>query len=340
MKCVKSKLKRCHNQDYHNPCIYLITVTVEDRKPVLSKVVGNLVQTAVELTEVGRAVKKEIFAMEERYPQVKLLQYQIMPDHVHLILHVKERLPEKLPLGNLVAAWKQACGKAYSALLERDLKASQRDGQDGAYEASSREATFRSQEGPKPPYTPLFSKGFNDRILTGRGQLSLMIAYVKDNPRRFLIKQQHHGFFTIHRGLSVAGMHFDAVGNLSLLQKPKVAVHCRRRWKEAEQEAFAEGCLCKAEDGTVLVGAFISKAEKEIAQKANERHFPLIRLVENGFNEFFKPVGQDFYSCAEGRLLLLAPRPYHNDTKVITREQCGQLNAMAEHVSNNISYGE
>ena len=236
----------------------------------MSKVVGSLEQAAVKLTEVGRAVKKEIFAMEERYPQVKLLQYQIMPDHVHLIMHVKERLPEKLPLGNVVAAWKQLCGKAYSALLWRDLKASQRDGQDGAHEVSSCEATFRSLKDSKPSYTPLFSKGFNDRILTGKGQLSRMIAYVKDNPRRFLIKQQHRGFFTIHRDVSVAGMRFDAVGNLALLQKPIMAVHCRRRWSEAEQAAFAEECLCKAEDGAVLVGAFISKAEKEIAQKAKE----------------------------------------------------------------------
>ena len=301
----------------------------------MSKVVGSLEQAAVKLTEVGRAVKKEIFAMEERYPQVKLLQYQIMPDHVHLIMHVKERLPEKLPLGNVVAAWKQLCGKAYSALLWRDLKASQRDGQDGAHEVSSCEATFRSLKDSKPSYTPLFSKGFNDRILTGKGQLSRMIAYVKDNPRRFLIKQQHRGFFTIHRDVSVAGMRFDAVGNLALLQKPIMAVHCRRRWSEAEQAAFAEECLCKAEDGAVLVGAFISKAEKEIAQKANERRFLLIRLVENGFNEIFKPVGQDFYSCAEGRLLLLAPWLYHNDTRVITREQCGQLNDMSEKISES-----
>lgn len=332
-KLSDNKLQRCHNQDYHSPCIYLITVTVEGRKPILSKVVGTVEQAVVELTEMGKAVKKEIYAIEERYSQVKLLQYQIMPDHVHLILHVKERLPEKLPLGNVVAAWKQACGKAYSALLGRDLKASQRDGWGPTQEASSREATFRSPEGAKPPYTLLFSKGFNDRILTGRGQLSQMIAYVKDNPRRFFIKQQHHGFFTIYRGIFVAGMHFDAVGNLALLKKPKMAVHCRRRWTEEERKAFAEECLSKAEAGAVLVGAYISKAEKEIAQKANERRFPLIRLVENGFNELFKPVGQDFYSCAEGRLLLLAPWPYHNDTKIITREQCGQLNGMCERLS-------
>lgn len=55
--------------------------------------------------------------------------------------------------------------------------------------------------------------------------------------------------------------------------------------------------------------------------------------MENGFNELFKPVGQDFYSCAEGRLLLLVSWLYHNDTRVITCEHCGQLNVMAESIS-------
>ena len=315
---------------------------VVDRKPILSVVEGSVDAPKVKLSEVVKAVKQEIFAIEKRHPQVKVLFNIIMPDHVHFILHVKEQLPEKMPLGNVVAAWKQACGKAYSALLAKqmiggscsDLKAAHSDRQTAI---PSREATFRSLEmQPQenwPTYKPLFSLGFNDSILTGRHQLSRMIAYVKDNPRRLLVKRQNREFFAIRRGINVAGMAFDAVGNIALLQKPLMAVHCRRKWTEAEQIAYAEQCLAAAEKGAVLVGAFISQAEKEIEQAAIENRHPIIRLVENGFNEYYKPIGQDFDTCAEGRLLLLAPWPYHNNSRKITREQCRQLNEMAEMIA-------
>ena len=338
------KLKRSFSHDYHAPSIYLVTVTVVDRKPVLCAVEGSVEAPKVKLTEVGKAVKQEIFVIEKRYPQVKLLFNIIMPDHVHLILHVKEQLPEKLPLGNVVAAWKQACGKAYSALLAKqmlggsrsDLKAAHLDGQPTATSLPSREASFSSQPQAvktQLTYKPLFSPGFNDSILTGRHQLSRMIAYVKDNPRRLLVKRQNREFFAIRRDIMVAGKAFDAVGNIALLQKKLIAVHCHRRWTEAEQAAFTEQCLAAAEKGAVLVGAFISQAEKEIEQAAIENRHPIIRLVENGFNEYYKPIGQDFDSCAEGRLLLLAPWSYHNNSRKITREQCRQLNEMAEMIA-------
>ena len=42
---------------------------------------------------------------------------------------------------------------------------------------------------------PLWADGYNDRILMGRGQLSRMLHYVSDNPRRGWIKRQHRDLF-------------------------------------------------------------------------------------------------------------------------------------------------
>jgi REP element-mobilizing transposase RayT len=342
------KLKRSFFHDYREPFIYLVTVTVADRKQILCKVEGSVEQPKVVLTEVGKAVKREIFAIEKRYPQVRVIFNVIMPDHVHIILRVLEQLPEHLPLGNIVAAWKQACGKAYSALLVKqtfhglkavgrgtygDLKAAHSDRQEASLTSST--ASFSSQQTTPPSYQPLFSKGFNDSILTGKHQLQHMLAYVKDNPRRLLIKRQCRELFAIRRGILVAGTKFDAVGNIALLQKQLMAVHCRRKWSDAEQKDYAEQCISAAEKGVVLVGAFISKEEKAIEQTAMERHLPIIRLVENGFDELFKPIGQDFDFCAEGQLLLLAPWPYHSKNRKITREQCRLLNEMAEMIAMN-----
>ncbi len=321
-----TKLKRSNWHDYHEPCIYLVTVTTVDREPLLGQVEGDTVKARIRLNPIGWEVWKEIEKIPKRYPQVKVMQHQIMPDHVHLVLRVTERLPEKLPLGNVVAAWKQACGKAADSL--RDLKAATHN--NPSADRLSCGAAFRSPEDRS--YRPLFTKGFNDSILTSQGQLNHMMAYVRDNPRRLLIKRQHNAFFAIHRGINLAGFSFDAVGNLALLQRPLIAVHCRRRWTEAEQQTYHDLCLQAADGGTVLVGATISKAEQVIAHAVRERHLPLILLVENGFNDLYKPVGEAFYATAEGRLLQLAPWPYHNENHPITRKQCMELNQMAETI--------
>lgn len=234
-----TKLKRSHWHDYRSPSIYLFTVTVVNREPLLGNVVGDIEHASIKLTPVGMAVKREIYVIPQLHPQVQILQYQIMPDHVHLVLRVKERLPEQMPIGNIVAAWKYACGKAYSTLLLRDLKASSHNGQENMQSRPSSETTFRSPE--KAPYHPLFSKGYNDSAITSKGQLNHMIAYVQDNPRRLLIKRQRHHLFQLNRSLSIAGMTFDAVGNTSLLQRPLVAVHCHRHWTTAEQETYSRG---------------------------------------------------------------------------------------------------
>ena len=344
------KIQRSRTHDYREPCIYHITVTTVDRKPLLGQVAGDVHVAKVILTELGMAVRYEINTIPKRHPQIQVLQYIVMPDHVHLILRVKERLPESLPLGNVVAAWKHACGKAYASLSATgSLKAANPNG--GAAQQSASEdglvfsrplgkEAFRSlsntpsEAALAPRYLRLFSEGYNDSILRGREQLQHMIAYVRDNPRRLLLKRANSPYFTIHRDINVAGTRFDAIGNLALLQRPLMAVHCRRRWTAGEQQDFAAQCLKASESGAILIGAFISKAEQEIAHTANEHRHPLIHLVENGFPELYKPVGQAFYACAEGRLLLLAAWGYHAGRKAISREQCNALNTMAETIAS------
>ena len=338
----RERTKRSHWHDYHEKCIYLITVTVKDRKPLLGTVTGDATKAWISLSQEGKAVWSEIESLPKRYPQVRVLQHQIMPDHVHLVLYVTERLPEGLPLGNIIASWKVACGKACAALNSqpiRDLKAATHNDPthplytaagsfpDNAVLGLSSEAAFRS---PTTSTPSLFERGYNDSILTGRGQLPHIMAYVRDNPRRLLIKQQCRQYFVIHRSINVAGMSFDTIGNLDLLRRPLLAVHCRRRWTEQETATYTDHCRTASASGTVLVGAFISKAEQAIARQAYKEQRPLILLMENGFPELYKPVGRDFYSCAEGRLLQLAPWPYHNDSRAINRSQCMELNRMAE----------
>ncbi|MBP3287041.1 MAG: hypothetical protein J6M15_08900 [Prevotella sp.] len=50
-------------------------------------------------------------ATEQLYPQTKILGLQIMPDHLHGILFVKEQL--NCHLGQVIKGFKTSCNKAY-----------------------------------------------------------------------------------------------------------------------------------------------------------------------------------------------------------------------------------
>ena len=181
----------------------------------------------------------------------------------------------------------------------------------------------------------LWERGYNDTILTGKGQLERMVNYVHDNPRRRWIKCNNRDFFTIKNNVTIGEWQVATVGNQFLLGHPlKVAVKCSQSIKS--DDAITEEVnkfIAMAEAGAVLVSPSISPAEKEVMRAAFDAGYPLIVILENGFSPLWKPGGKQFDACAEGRLLLVAPWPHHNEYKAITRQQCLQLNDLARAIA-------
>ena len=103
--------RRCEGWDYKGRGIYMLTLVVRDRQPLLCTIEedGNEVRT--ELTEVGRAVIEETEHIAAIYPQIRILCRQIMPDHLHLLLFVEEALP--VHLTSVVSGFKLGCNKGY-----------------------------------------------------------------------------------------------------------------------------------------------------------------------------------------------------------------------------------
>ena len=166
-----------------------------------------------------------------------------------------------------------------------------------------------------------------------RGQLKAMANYIADNPRRLTAKRANPELFTVVYNQAVTPERScPAIGNRYLLDRPvKRQVQISRSISaEALAEKKAE-LLYAAEHGTVLVSPCISPGEKAIARAALDAGLPLIVLLENGFSSLYKPPGRYFDACANGRLLMLAPFPYHREKRSITREQCLTLNEWSQH---------
>jgi hypothetical protein len=235
----------------------------------------------------------------------------MMPDHLHAILFVQTKMEK--PLGKVLLGVKQACNQAFREMMPVELVA-----------VAQQHAQQKRENGL------LFAKGFNDQILLRDGQLEHWLNYLKDNPRRLLMKRENPDLFRVQRGLVYAGQNFSAIGNRFLLERPlKLQVQCSRSITEVDLQARLDNCLHAAHQGAVLVSPAISKGEKTIMRAAFEEGLPLIYLQENGFTDLAKPGGKRMEACARGQLLILAPWEHHNEKLTIKRGQCLKLNDMA-----------
>ena len=71
---------------------YFVTICTDKRKRILSRIsVGRGARTppCVELSDIGRVVKKHIIRTNDVYPNVSINTLVIMPNHVHLIIAIE-----------------------------------------------------------------------------------------------------------------------------------------------------------------------------------------------------------------------------------------------------------
>ena len=181
----------------------------------------------------------------------------------------------------------------------------------------------------------LFSRNYNDHILEGPDELERWFNYLEDNPRRLAVKRQHPEYFTIVRQRNIGEWSCQMVGNQSLLAYPKkAAVVVHHAWSEEEYEEKRRKWYALGEKGGVLISAAIATREKEVMREAMNRGYRLIVLRENGFPPLYKPAGESFDACSNGTLLQISPWEYHMNRRTISREQCLQLNRLAELIAD------
>ena len=327
-----SMLRRCIGHDYQGRFIYLITLVTEGRQPLFGKLEGRSDapkgshdEPRIILNELGEAVQHNFHSIEDRHPEIQILALQMMPDHLHGILFVRERMDKHL--GQAIAGFKAGCNNDYRRIIQ---------GKPVPYVV----AVPQQKDRPRPPRSSydrehglLFASGYNDRLLLREGQLDRWLNYLADNPRRLLAKREHPDLFRVQFGLHVAGQNYAAIGNRFLLNHPvKRQVQCSRRLSDQEINEAVEQYLEVARKGTVLVSPSISPGEKAVMRAALDAHLPLIFISPMSFTPFTKPGGEFIQACSRGNLLILAPWENRTTTQALTRQECLALNEMTRSI--------
>ncbi|UKK52780.1 hypothetical protein [Prevotella sp. E2-28] len=259
-------------------------------------------------------------------------------------MQYKQGLPRLILV---VRGFKTGCTRAWWRITDGEETFGEPKGTGAAIPAAFSAAPVPAGSAPVPSGSPagpsnrplLFEKGYCDKILLRPGQLENWKRYLDDNPRRLAIKRQHRDFFAIMQSINIGEWSCQAVGNRFLLNIPeKAAVIVHRAYSDAKFAELKAQWLALAENGGVLISAAIATREKEVMREAMDRGYRLICLRENGFPELYKPAGEAFEACSEGRLLQLSPWDYHMQRKTISREQCLMLNRLAEEIANTPNF--
>ena len=102
----KRKTPRYQSFDYNSVGVYFITICTQNRRCILSRIVGTGVLDCPqpELTRYGEIADKYIKQLNDFYEHLSVEKYVIMPNHIHILLWVSAQEREHSNLGSQALA--------------------------------------------------------------------------------------------------------------------------------------------------------------------------------------------------------------------------------------------
>lgn len=295
---------RKYGHDYKRRCIYHITMKKAPGIPDFGTLVSFGDSANVHRSVLGNIVAKRIYGLRSFHPNLRLLQYMVMPDHVHFVLFVTAPIP--LHLGNYMSRLKVCIGQDNAAVTGT--------------------------------YSTIFEEDFYDCIIHPGRSLDAVFNYLRANPWRLAVRRANPDFFRRVNNLVINGQTCQAYGNMHLLDNPfkeQVVVH--RADTPVQRDQKRHQWLYAAENGGVLVSPFISPAEKAIREASETAGSRIILITAEPFGERFKPAAHNFDLCTSGRLLIISTASILGTSSKdsLTRSQCMTMNRLAASLCQN-----
>ena len=168
-KYPKRKKIRLEGYDYNTAGLYFITVCTKGKKKLLCNIqeplVGSIVLDAplIQMSKYGEVVERRLREMSDFYENIKLDDYVVMPNHVHMMIRILDNgngasgttLPTMNKVGRFVGTLKRF---------------------------TNREIGF-----------DIWQSGSNDRIVRSDEEYIAYMEYMEANPRRWLTDEHYVG---------------------------------------------------------------------------------------------------------------------------------------------------
>lgn len=136
------KYHRIAGKNYSHNGAYFLTICTKDRHELFGEINGD----EMVLSEIGKIVQAHLCDIEQVYTSVVMDSFVIMPNHVHMLLHLinNETNPS---VSRVIQQWKGAISKQAKA--------------------------------------PLWQEKFHDRVVDTADEYRTIQQYIRENPMRW-----------------------------------------------------------------------------------------------------------------------------------------------------------
>lgn len=104
MPLPQRKSPRLKDYDYSSPGGYFVTICTQQKQHFFGKIQDGIMQ----LSDVGQIAHDHWTTTPDHFPTVKLGDYVVMPNHVHLIVFLEESPTGKPSLPTIIGSYKAA----------------------------------------------------------------------------------------------------------------------------------------------------------------------------------------------------------------------------------------
>lgn len=149
------RLKGYH---YSSAGCYFITICSHQRIDLFGEIMVGQGLCSCRLSNIGEIIDREIRQLPLRYSHIEIVNYVVMPNHLHVLLAIEEGRQEQSPcptVGDIVCALKSITTK----------KANQQDDTQGR---------------------KIWQSRFHDHIIRNEAEYNKIYKYINENPMRWI----------------------------------------------------------------------------------------------------------------------------------------------------------
>ena len=162
MELPQRRPNRIPDYDYNQSGAYFVTICTQDRKQILSHIVGGGAPAApvITLTKIGQIVQNYIIS-SNRIPGITIDKFMIMPDHIHLLVQVDESSsigtsrapsPTNMAIPHFVSTLKRLCHREIGSVI--------------------------------------FQRSYYDHVIRNQRDYDEIWEYIENNPRKWIMQKR------------------------------------------------------------------------------------------------------------------------------------------------------
>ena len=289
------------NIDYSHGTFF-VTIQAAFNKTIFGAIVGKMSV----LNELGKAIQESLKSLDERYPGTEMIEFIVMPNHVHILLRLaRQRDNHKHQLGYVIGRFKSWIAKIY-----RDMLAQGQVVDVGA--------------------TP-WQRDYWDKLVTTEEQLEAYRRYIRQNPAKWT--RDRFGAVTAYSFGEIGLLNVRLIGFVASQGAWAEELNPRLLWRKAGPVAGTEArhpdlimnaaahqpiaAACQPDlamnaaacQHDPIISTFTSAQERAVLSKLLAKGRRFVRIYPGGIPppEILEPEVAE--ACKAGNALLISPVP-------------------------------